>query len=146
MPRNRIRKTGTHHHKFMLAFAFGSTCCPAYRVVQAAQLAFGAGIHVAHSANYNVRLVVQVQTIGNQFVQIDFGWPFTTSLTRAAWTTAETLFTPAIAAPVSASLASSIVRSPIARSPAAPAPILPRRPIFGAPPPFGFLLFNFRHF
>jgi hypothetical protein len=92
-----------------------------------------------------MRLIVQIQTISNQFVQIDFRWPFTTALASAARTATETLFTPAITAPVSASLASSIVRSPIAR-PAASAAIVPRRPILRAAPLFSFLFFNFRHF
>src|SRR5690349_19923474 len=104
MPRDSVRKTGPHHHKFVLTLAFRSTCGAPHGVIQPAQLAFRTRIHVAHPADYNVRLVVQVQTIPDQFVQIDFRWPFTTPLATPAWA-AKTL-TSAIAAPVSASLAS----------------------------------------
>jgi hypothetical protein len=95
-----------------------------------------------------VRLIVEIQTVGDEFVQIDFRRSFATPLSRSAWTTAKTLFPAAISAPVSTPLApavaSSIIGSPAARL--ATTPILTRWAIFALLALFRFLLFNFRHF
>jgi hypothetical protein len=95
-----------------------------------------------------VRLIVQIQAIGDKLVQIDFRRSFATPLAGSARTTAKPLFTAAIPAPVSAALASpvasSIIGSPAARRTATP--ILTRWAIFAFLALFRFLLFNFRHF
>jgi hypothetical protein len=94
-----------------------------------------------------VRLIVEIQTVGDEFIQIDFWRSFATPLARSAWPTAKALFTTSIASPVStpltSSIASSIIGSPAARL--AAAPILTRWAIFAFLALFRFLLFNFRH-
>jgi hypothetical protein len=60
----------------LLAFVFGRANRPAHRIVETAQLALGAGVHVAHPADYAMGLIVQIQRIGNQFLDIDLGRAF----------------------------------------------------------------------
>jgi hypothetical protein len=94
-----------------------------------------------------VRLIVEIQTVGDKFVQIDFRWSFATPLAWSTWTTAKALFTTAFTAPVSATLTSSITSSIIGSSAARlAAPILTRWATFAFLALFRFLLFNFRHF
>jgi hypothetical protein len=94
-----------------------------------------------------VRLIIEIQTVGDKFVEIDFRRSFATALARSAGTTAKALFTTSIASPVptplTSSIASSIVGSSAARL--AAAPILTRWAIFAFLALVRFLLFNFRH-
>jgi hypothetical protein len=67
----------------MLALVFRGTDGAAYGVVKTPQLAFGAGIHVAHAADYSVRLIVEVERIGDKLLEVDLGWAFGTSTVAA---------------------------------------------------------------
>src|SRR5688572_20215379 len=71
MPCDRISQSGTEHHELMLTLALRSAACPSDSVVQPAQLALRARIHVPHACDYAVGLVVQVKAIRNQLVKVD---------------------------------------------------------------------------
>src|SRR5580704_15060301 len=73
VPRDGIRQARAQHHKLLLAFIFRCSHGPTHRVIQTAQLALGTGIHVAHAADHAVRLIIQVQRIGDQLLDIDLG-------------------------------------------------------------------------
>src|SRR4029078_11948753 len=72
MARNGIGQARAQHDEVMLAFALGSAHRPPHRIIQPTQLALGAGIHVAHAGYDGVGLVIQIQTVGDQFFQFDF--------------------------------------------------------------------------
>src|SRR3954447_18195571 len=115
MARNRVRQAGANHDKLVLALAFRSAGCPADGIVQSAQLTLRSGVHIAHPAHHNVRLVVEIQTITDQLVQVDFGRSLAPPLTRAPLATAEPLFTAAIAVSLPpAIIGPSIPWSPLA--------------------------------
>src|SRR4029077_20558413 len=44
--------------------------------IEAAQLALGARIHVAHPADNGVRLVVQIKAVADELFELDFGRAF----------------------------------------------------------------------
>src|SRR6202043_2439474 len=44
--------------------------------IQPPQLALGAGIHVAHAADDAVRLIVQIEAVGHELLELDFGRTF----------------------------------------------------------------------
>src|SRR5438094_503828 len=71
MPRNRISQTRAQHDEMMLALTLGSANRAPHCVIEPAQLALGAGIHVAHASHHGVRLIVEIQAVGNQFFQLD---------------------------------------------------------------------------
>src|SRR5262245_55038754 len=58
----------------MLPLALRGTHRAAHRAIQPAQLALGPRIHITHPAHYRVRLVVQIQTVADKFLQFDLGW------------------------------------------------------------------------
>jgi len=60
----------------VLAVAFGGSHGTADGVVEAAQLALGAGIHVAHAGYDGVRLIVEIEAVGDQFFELDLGGHF----------------------------------------------------------------------
>src|SRR5258708_30791343 len=76
MPRDGIRQSRAQHHELMLPLAFGSPHRAPHRVVQAAQLALGAGIHIAHARHHRVRMIVQIQAVADQLFDIDLRWTF----------------------------------------------------------------------
>ena len=61
---------------------------PAHGVIETPQLAARAGIHVAHAADDAVRLVIQVQAVGDELVEIDFERTFRTATTAIIATVA----------------------------------------------------------
>src|SRR5436305_9790654 len=71
MPRDRIRQARTQHHEFVLPLALHSPNRAPHGVIQAPQLALRAGIHVAHPRNNHVSLIIQIQAIGDQFLELD---------------------------------------------------------------------------
>src|SRR5690349_12014822 len=77
--RDGISKPRAQHHELLLPLALRSAHRAAHGIVQAAQLASGAGIHVAHAADYGVGLVVQVQRIRDQLFDIDISEAFETA-------------------------------------------------------------------
>jgi hypothetical protein len=95
-----------------------------------------------------VRLIVEIQTVGDKFVEIDFRRSFAAPLAGSPRTAPETLFTAAITTSVPAPLASSVSPSILGSSTArlTTASILTRWTIFAFLALFRFLLFNFRHF
>ncbi len=72
MARNRISQSRAQHHKLVLALRFRGARGAPDSAVESAQLAARAGIHIAHSADDGVRLIVQIKAVVNQFVEFDF--------------------------------------------------------------------------
>src|SRR5947208_8634648 len=70
---NGVGEARPQHDEFVLAFVLGCTHRAANCVIKAAQLALGSRVHVAHAADHDVRLVVQVQAVGHQLLEIDLG-------------------------------------------------------------------------
>jgi hypothetical protein len=60
----------------LLPFIFRRSNGAANGIVETAQLALSAGVHIAHAADHAVRLIVEIQRIGDQFFDIDFRRPF----------------------------------------------------------------------
>src|SRR6185503_240492 len=75
MPRDGIGQPGPQHHELVLTVGFRRANGTSHRVIQTAKLALGAAVHIAHASHDHMRLVVQVQAIGNQFLQLDFREP-----------------------------------------------------------------------
>src|SRR5581483_4699921 len=75
VPRDRIRQARAQHDEFVLALVFRRSHGAAHGAVKTPQLALGARIHIAHAADNSVRLVVQVQTVGDQLLQFDLRRP-----------------------------------------------------------------------
>jgi hypothetical protein len=68
MPRDGVRQPGAQHHELMLPLGLRRPHRPPHSVVQAPQLALGAAIHIAHANHYRMRLIVEVQAVGNQLL------------------------------------------------------------------------------
>src|ERR1700733_3647709 len=79
MTGDSVSQTRSQHDELLLPFVLRRADGAANRIVETAQLALGAGIHVAHAADYAVRLIVEVQRIGDQFLDIDFRRAFETA-------------------------------------------------------------------
>src|SRR5580692_7761807 len=121
----------------MLALAFGGARGAPDGIVEPAKLALGSGIHVAHAAHHDVGLIIQIEAIGDQLLDIDFGrtlgtpvaiakrTPFSASFATRVTTTFRTAAgAPAIAA---ATIISAIVGARAAA--ASRTAILTSRPI-----------------
>src|SRR5579871_1482361 len=76
MARDGIREARAQHDELMLAFTLRRSHGAADRIVQTAELALGAAIHVPHARDDGVGLVVEIQTIGNELVELDVGRAF----------------------------------------------------------------------
>src|SRR5439155_24300799 len=78
---------------FMLPFAIGSAGCAAHRVVEAAQSAARAGIHIADADYDGVGLVIEIEAVVDQLFEVDIlgeieaatTWAGTTIATRPAF-------------------------------------------------------------
>src|SRR5512142_806579 len=57
----------------MLPLGFRRPHGTSYGVIEAPKLALGAAIHIAHANHDSMRLIVQVQAVGNQLLQFDIG-------------------------------------------------------------------------
>src|SRR5437867_757676 len=55
----------------MLALVLRGSIGATYGIVQPPQLAFGARVHVAHAADHAVRLVVEIEAVGDELLQLD---------------------------------------------------------------------------
>src|SRR5579883_2236964 len=82
--RDGVGQSRAQHDKFVLAFTFRRADGTPHRAVEAAQLALGAGIHVAHAAHDRVRLIIQVEAVADELFELDFGRTFGTSAVEAA--------------------------------------------------------------
>ena len=91
MAGNGVCQAGAQHYKLLLALVFGRADGAAHGVVQTPELALGSGVHVAHAANHAVRLIVEIQRIGDQLVEIDVGRALETSPIATASTIVSTL-------------------------------------------------------
>src|ERR1700733_7398291 len=76
MARDGVRQPRAQHHKLVLPLAFRRPNCAPHGIVHPPQLALGAGIHVPHAHHYGVRLVIQIQAVGNQLFKLDLRRPF----------------------------------------------------------------------
>src|SRR3984957_21264605 len=106
MTRDGITQTRPQHHELLLPLVLRRADSAAYGIVETAQLAFGAGVHVAHAADHTVRLIVEIQRIGYQFFDVDFRRPF------EAATTATTPVVTAIASLAPSAFAAAIWAAP----------------------------------
>jgi hypothetical protein len=136
--RDGVGKACAHHHKFVLPLAFRSAGGAADGVVQAAQLAFGSGIHIAHAAYHYVRLIVEIERIGNQLLDVHFGSAVAAPVARAAATGTTAWTAPRVAS------GTSIVATLLVAATWAAAAIVAWRPIVAAPL-LCLLLFRFSH-
>ncbi len=59
------------HDELVLAIGLGCAACAADSAEQTANLAAGAGIHIADAADHGVGLVVEVEAVGQQFFDVD---------------------------------------------------------------------------
>ncbi len=109
MPRDRVGKTRAQHHKLVLPFGFGRPHCAAHSIVEPPQLCLGAAVHIFDAAHDAVRLVIKIQTVGQQFVEIDVG-KFKTPLAAAGPAEAPlaTTITPTVAAPITTAIRTAI--------------------------------------
>src|ERR1700722_18089089 len=71
MTRDGIRQAGAQHDELMLPLTLRSANGTPDRVVKTAQLALGARIHVPHAHHDDVRLVVQIKTVGDELFQFN---------------------------------------------------------------------------
>jgi hypothetical protein len=71
VPRDGVGQARAQHDEFMLALVLRGAVGATHGVVKPPQLALGARIHVAHAADYAVRLVVEIQAVGDQLLQLD---------------------------------------------------------------------------
>src|SRR5215469_16947453 len=84
VPRDGVCQPRAQHDELVLPLALRRPHGPPHRAVQAAQLALGARIHVAHAADDGVRLVVQVEAVADELVELDFRRAFRTPAVEAA--------------------------------------------------------------
>jgi hypothetical protein len=71
MTRDGVSQTRPQHHELLLPLVLRRSNSPANGIVEAAQLAFGSRVHIAHAADHAVRLIVEIQRIGDQFLDVD---------------------------------------------------------------------------
>ena len=90
MARDGVGQTGAQHDELVLAFVLRRAGGPAHGVVEAAQLAARAGIHIAHAADDDVRLVVQVQAVADELFEFDLGRSVEAALAAAVSATIAT--------------------------------------------------------
>src|SRR4051812_4908016 len=140
MTRDGVCQTRSNHHELVLPFRFGRAGGPPHCVVETPELALGAGIHVAHSADYDVRLIIQIEAIRDEFVQVNLGRPFGPSITTAR---------PASTTNVASTIASSFTGAAFITAAGTTAPAarstLTRRPRFARTPLVALLFFCFCH-
>src|SRR4051794_4610033 len=111
--------------ELVLPFRFGSARGSPHCIVEAPQLTLGSGIHVAHSADYDVGLIIQIEAIRDKFVQVYLGRPLGPSITPAGSASATIVASTIPSAFAGASLiAAAGTTAPAARS------TLTRRPRF----------------
>src|SRR6516162_1549312 len=84
MTRDGVSQARAQHHELMLPLAFGRAHRAAYRAVETPQLALGAAIHIAHAADDGVCLIIEIETIADEFLELDFGWAFESALAAIA--------------------------------------------------------------
>jgi hypothetical protein len=120
----------------VLPLAFWGAGGAADGIIEAAQLAFGSGIHVAHPAYHYVRLIVEIERIGNQLFDVHVGSAIAAPIARAAATGTTAWTAPRVAS------GTSIVSTLLVA--AAAAAIVAWRPIVAAPL-LCLLLFRFSH-
>ena len=71
MPGNGIRQTRAQHDELMLTLALRRADGAAHGVVQPPELALGAAIHIPHAGDNGVRLIVEIQAVGNELFQFN---------------------------------------------------------------------------
>src|SRR5260370_1718975 len=118
VPRDRVRQPRPQHHELVLPLVLGSAIRPPHGIVQPPQLTLGPRVHVPHAAHHAVRLVIQVQAIGDQFLELNLRWTKVTPLPVAR-------IPPAVIPPA----------PPVIPSRPSPSAPLPRTTIPPTPPP-----------
>src|SRR5580700_3121901 len=80
---NSVSEARPNHDELMLALAFGGARGTPDGIVEPAKLALGSGVHVAHAAHHDVGLIIQIEAVGDQLLDIDFGRSFGTPVAIA---------------------------------------------------------------
>src|SRR5580693_1520112 len=126
---NSVSEARPDHDELMLALAFGGARGAPHGIVEPAKLALGSGVHVAHAAHHDVGLIIQIEAIGDQLLDIDFGRAFGTPVTIAKRTPFSASFRTAAGASTIATTA--IIAAIVGARPAASSrtAILTSRPI-----------------
>ena len=70
---DRIGEPRPQHHECVLPLVHRRARGSSYRVIQTPQRAARARIQIAHAADYDMRLVIQIQAVANQLIEIDLG-------------------------------------------------------------------------
>jgi hypothetical protein len=110
MPRDGVGQPRAQHHKLMLPFGFRRTHGPADGIIQTPQLALGAAIHIPHANDHGMRLIVEVQAVGDQLLQFDIG----REAIKGPATAAGTAFMTSFMTGSTFTAAGSTIRTPLA--------------------------------
>src|SRR4051794_15269903 len=86
MPCDRVREPCTEHHELVLLLAFPQPAGSAHGAVKTSQLATRSRIHVAHTGDYGMRLIVKIQAVRHQFFEFDLRRPL--AIAKTAWSSA----------------------------------------------------------
>ncbi len=78
---NGIGQPCSDHDEFMLAVAFRGAGGAPDCIVEPAKLALCAGIHIAHPAHNDMSLIVEIETVCDQFLDIDLRGAFAAPVT-----------------------------------------------------------------
>jgi len=128
--RDGVGQPRAQHDELVLPLVFWSANSPPHGVIQTPELALGSAIHIAHADDHSVRLVIQVQAVGHELLELDFGEPIERAPASAAGTAFMTTFgsaatRTAIIAPrtaLPATISASIFASILSLSPRRPIP------------------------
>jgi len=110
--RDGVGETGAQHHELVLALILGRASGAAYGVVETAELAARAGIEIAHAADDDVSLVVEIEAVGDQLFEFDLGRAIETALAAGTATAITTPVATAITT-ITAATATSITTATV---------------------------------
>src|SRR5262249_62157171 len=118
MTRDGVRQARAQHHELMLPLAFGRAHGAAYRAVETPQLALRAAIHIAHAADDGVCLIIEIETIADEFLELDFGRAFESAVAAISAAAITAIATRPPGSPIS----TRAIASRTAAAPTAPPP------------------------
>jgi len=128
----------------MLPITLRRTRRTPHSVIETSELAPGARIHVAHAADNNVCLVIEIKTVCDQFLEVYLGRPFTPAFAWATTTRTAAIASSAITTSVTSAVATPALCA-LTRSWTAATPVFARRTIFATPALFALFLLDFSH-
>ena len=71
MARDGIRQSGAKHDELMLALILRRANGPTNSAIKPSELGAGGRIHVANSTDNGMRLVIEIEAVGNQLLEVD---------------------------------------------------------------------------